>query len=120
MRQLNINDADYPVLPRYSAIKMFCDKKGIDFFEFPELLIGYGIGKKDFKPTSKFIDDMTLLTFCFLERGAEAANTKLTLSENDILDWFMDGHIVEVYDLIIEAQGQSKNPASPQEKGAQS
>jgi hypothetical protein len=113
MKMLKIGDNEYPVLARYSAIKMFCDKRGIDFFEFPELLISYGVGKKDFKPTSKFIDDMVLLTFCFLERGAESANTKLELSENDILDWFMDGHIVEVYDLIIEAQGQSKNLDSP-------
>jgi hypothetical protein len=106
---VRINDKDYPVLAKYSAIKMFCDKKDIDFFEFPELLISYGIDKKNFKPTTKFIDDMSLLMLCFLQRGAEASNTVCDLTVNDIIDWFLEGNFVKVYELIAEAQGQSKN-----------
>lgn len=116
MKVLNINGSEYPVLARYSAIKMFCDRKGIDFFDFPELLIKYGIGKKDFKPTSEFIDDMTLLTLCFLERGSEAAGTVLTLTKNDILDWFMEGNVIAIYDLIAEAQGPIKAKEPGEEK----
>jgi hypothetical protein len=109
MKTQTINNKEYQVLARYSAIKMFCDKKGIDFFEFPDLLMSYGIEKKDFKPTTKFVDDMSLIMLCFLERGAEASNTVCDLTLNDILDWFLDGNVLKVYDLIIEAQGQSKN-----------
>lgn len=109
MRTVRINDKDYPVLARYSAIKIFCDKKGIDFFEFPELLASYGLDKKSFKPSSEFADDMVLMMWSFLERGAEASNQVLDLKLNDILDWFLEGNVAVVYDLIIEAQGQSKN-----------
>lgn len=106
---VTINDKEYPVLAKYSAIKMFCDRKGIDFFEFPELLIKYGVDKKDFKPTTPFIEDMSLIMLCFLERGAETKGTTCDLNLNDILDWFLEGNVLKVYELIIEAQGKSKN-----------
>jgi len=106
---VTINGKEYPVLARYSSIKMFCDRKGIDFFEFPELLIGYGIDKKNFQPTTKFIDDMSLLMLCFIERGCEANGAVCDLKTNDVIDWFLDGNIAIVYELITESQGQSKN-----------
>ena len=115
---VTINSKEYPTLARYSAIKMFCDKKGLDFFEFPNLLMDYGIGKEDFKPTSQFIDDMSLLMWCFLQRGAEVNHQILDLSVNDILDWFMDGNVAVVYDLITESQGISKNVSATEEKGS--
>ena len=106
---VKINDKDYPVVAKYSSIKMFCDRKGIDFFEFPELLMKYKVGEKDFKPTTQFIDDMSLMMLCFLERGAEVTGTVCDLSLNDILDWFLEGNVLKVYELIMESQGQSKN-----------
>jgi hypothetical protein len=106
---VKINGKDYPVLARYSAIKMFCDKKGIDLFEWPELLDKWGVGKEDFKPTTQFVDDMALLMMCFLERGAENAGTVCDLKLNDIIDWFMEGNMVKVYESILEAQGVKKN-----------
>lgn len=105
---VTINEKEYPVIAKYSAIKMFCDKKGIDFFEFPELLIKYNVGGKDFKPTTQFIDDMSLMMLCFLERGAEASGVKCDLSLNDILDWFLEGNVLQVYELIMASQGVSK------------
>jgi hypothetical protein len=113
---VTINDKEYPVLARYSAVKMFCDRKGIDFFEFPELLMKYGVEKKNFKPTTQFIDDMSLIMLCFLERGAERTGTVCDLTLNDILDWFLEGNVMKVYELIIEAQGQSKNVEATGEK----
>jgi len=109
MRIVKINGKDLPVLARYSAIKMFCEKKGIDFFEFPELLMSYGIDKPDFRPNTKFIDDMALLMFAFLERGAEASGEVLDLKVNDVIDWFLDGNLNVIFELITESQGQSKN-----------
>jgi hypothetical protein len=112
---VTINEKEYPVLAKYSAIKLFCDKRGLDFFEFPDLLMNYGIGKKDFKPTSALIDDMALLMWCFLQRGSEVNKTTLDLSVSDVLDWFMEGNVAVVYELITEAQGASKNVKATEE-----
>lgn len=119
MTTVNINDKDYPVLARYSSIKRFCDKKGIDLFEFHNHFIGYGIDKKDFKASTSFIDDMALLMICFLERGAEANHQDLDLTQDDILDWFMDGNSGVVYELMTEATGKLKNREAPQTKEGQ-
>jgi len=116
MKLVTINEKQYPALARYSSIKMFCDRKGIDFFEFHDLLLGHGIDKKNFQPTTKFIDDMSLLMLCFIERGCEASGTVFDLKTNDVIDWFLDGNITIVYELITEAQGQSKNVKAIEEK----
>jgi hypothetical protein len=105
---VTINGKQYRVLAKYSAIKMFCDRKGIDFFEFPELLAKYNFGE-DFKPTTEFLDDMSLMMLCFLQRGAEAAGEICDLTVNDMVDWLLEGNLAQAYDLIIQSQGQSKN-----------
>jgi hypothetical protein len=118
MQTITINNKPYPVLARYSAIKLFCDRKGIDFFAFPDLLMSYGIGSEDFKPTSQYLDDMVLIMWCFLQRGAESSGVECTLTQADILDWIQDNSMATIYELIAESQGPSKNVKATEKKKA--
>jgi hypothetical protein len=120
MQTITINNKPYPVLARYSAVKLFCDKKGIDFFEFPNLLMSYGIGDENFKPTSQYLDDMALIMLCFLLRGAEANGTECNLTISDIIDWIQDNSMAKIYELIAESQGPSKNVKATEKKKAKS
>lgn len=110
MRSIKINGTDYPTLARYSAIRLFCQKAGIDFFEFDSRILSHKVGTKEFKPSSEFLDDMTLLLYCFIEKGLEAQNQPMTLTIDDVFDFLVQdmGQVKLVIELVTEIWGQTK------------
>lgn len=106
MRKVKIFDQEYPVLARYSAIKRFCDRKGMEYFEFAEYLASLGKEAQEQGIKNRFINDLVLLMYFFVERGLEAEGENMTLKEDDIFDWILlPGNLKIVSDLVMEAQG---------------
>ena len=102
MKTIKIDGTEYPVLPRYSSLRRFCGKKGIELNQFPEYLVELFKGGV----TNQFIDDITLLAYNFIERGLEQQGEAITLSMDDVLDWVMlPGNVNIVVELVNEAQG---------------
>lgn len=104
---LTINGKSYPVKTGFGSIYLFCEQKGLEFGEFLDR-----IAKYDFKNIeNEMLDDLATLVLCFIKRGGEAGD----LSKYDIIDWIGEGNADDVFGLLTESMGKSKNLEAPQE-----
>ena len=82
MQALTINGQEYAVKFTYSVILDFCEKQGIELWEYSS-----HISKIDFdKPTIQGSKITAMLIHCAILRGCEVNNIECDLSINDIID----------------------------------
>jgi hypothetical protein len=82
MQALTINGQEYAVKFSYSVILDFCEKQGIELYEYGEQMAKINFDK----PTAQSAKLTALLIHCAILRGCEINHITCDLSVNDIID----------------------------------
>ena len=82
MQSLKINGQEYDVKFSYSVILAFCERQGIELYEYSEQMAKVNFDRM----TNAGVKIIGTLIHCAIERGCETSGVPCTLSVNDIID----------------------------------
>lgn len=109
MDKLLIDGKEYPIKIGFGAIRLFCERKGIEFYEFFDRVAKYNFENIN----NEVIDDLAEFVLCFIARAGECP-----LSKYDVIDWMLgESNADTILKLLTQSIGQSKNLEAPQKKG---
>ena len=80
MNSISTNGTSYPIKTGYSAVRLFCIKRGIEFYQFNERFAALDFEKL----TVENIDDFAYMVLAFVDRGCELDGMENKLSVNDV------------------------------------
>jgi hypothetical protein len=82
MQTLKINEKDYAVKFDYSVILDFCERKGIELYQYSELMAGINFAKI----TNEAVRTLSLLIWCSIKSAFDDDGEDLTLTTKDIVN----------------------------------